>query len=65
MILDETIPRDGKSYCKVRAGNVEGWIVKDMAFLLHDAMKAAIAATQAAQSKPSALASLVCDACSA
>jgi hypothetical protein len=65
VILEETIPRDGKSYYKVRAVNVEGWIIKDMAFLLHDAMKAVIAATQAAQSKSGALAILVCDACSA
>jgi len=65
VILEETIPRDGKSYYKVRAGDVEGWIVKDMALLLDDAMKAAIAATQAAQPKSGALTILFCDACNA
>lgn len=65
IILEETIRGDGKAYYKVSAGNIEGWIVKDMAFLLDDTLKAAIAATLTAQPRSGTTAIVVCDDCSA
>jgi hypothetical protein len=63
--LEETMRGDGKAYYKVNAGNIEGWIVKDMAFLLDDTMKSAIAATLTAQPRSGTTAIVVCDDCSA
>jgi hypothetical protein len=65
IILEETMRGDGKAYYKVNAGNIEGWIVKDMAFLLDDTMKSAIAATLTAQPRSGTTAIVVCDDCSA
>jgi len=64
VILENINRADGKPFYKVKTDKFEGWIAKDMVFLLDDTTKALIAATQAAHPQPGTAATLVCDTCS-